>query len=72
MVVTLEAAVTRFNELARIQNALKHRGVADLQWALAYCEMRLRIATRKDHIEYWRKLESQVRTAISTLNSIED
>jgi iron uptake system EfeUOB component EfeO/EfeM len=59
--------MTRFKELARIQAAIKHRNESELQWAVEYCQMRLRIATRKDHTKHWRSIEREVKDALRTL-----
>jgi hypothetical protein len=32
--------MTRFKELARIQDAIKHRNESELRWAVEYCQMR--------------------------------
>ena len=47
--------MTRFKELARI-----HRSESELRWAVEYCQMRLRITTRKDHEKYWRGIQREV------------
>jgi hypothetical protein len=59
--------MTRFNELKRIEAALEHKDQAALQWALGYCTMRIKIATRKEHVKHWRKLENKVRAALAAL-----
>ena len=59
--------MTRFKELARIQAAIKHRNESELRWAFDYCQMRLRIATRKDHAKYWRDIEREVMDALRSL-----
>jgi hypothetical protein len=56
--------MTRFKELRRIEAAIKHRNSPELQWAVAYCQMRLQIATRKDHQKHWHQLEAKVRQAL--------
>jgi hypothetical protein len=56
--------MTRFKELARIQDAIKHRNESELRWANEYCQMRLRIATRKDHEKYWRGIQREVTGAL--------
>jgi len=56
--------MTRFNELRRIQRAIEHKDKADLRWALKYCAMRLRLATRKHHTSHWRKIAKQVRAGL--------
>jgi hypothetical protein len=56
--------MTRFKELRRIDSAVKHKNKAELEWALAYCKMRLQLASRKDHTKYWRGLEARVLEAL--------
>lgn len=56
--------MTRFKELQRIENAVRHRNKAELEWAFAYCRMRLGLTRRKDHQKYWRKIAEKVRTAL--------
>jgi hypothetical protein len=56
--------MTRFKELARIQAAVKHKNESELRWAVEYCHMRIRIATRKDHAKYWRGIEREVMDAL--------
>jgi len=55
--------MTRFKELRRIQAAIEHRNQADLRWALAYCAMRIRLATRRDHAKHWSKIQRRVQAA---------
>ena len=59
--------MTRFKELKRIEEAIAHNK-ADLPWALGYCRMRIQIATRKDHLKHWKKLEEKVRKAMVDSN----
>lgn len=59
--------MTRFKELARIQAAIKHRNESELRWAVEYCQMRLRLATRKDHAKHWRDMERKVTEALRSL-----
>jgi hypothetical protein len=51
--------MTRFGELKRIEVAIEHKGLAELQWAMSYCKMRLQIASRKNHEKYWRQIEKK-------------
>ena len=57
--------MTRFKELRRIEAAVEHRNRPELQWAAAYCKMRLQIAIRKDHQKYWRDIEENVKQAMA-------
>jgi len=59
-----KSGMTRFNELKRIESAIEHRDQPELRWAAGYCAMRLRIATRKDHQKYWRRIQRAVQVAI--------
>ena len=59
--------MTRFKELARIQAAIKQRNEPELRWAVEYCQMRLRIATRKDHARYWRSIERAVTDVLRSV-----
>jgi hypothetical protein len=56
--------MTRFKELKRIELAIDHKNLVELQWAISYCRMRLQIATRKDHEKYWRQVEKKVTRAL--------
>jgi hypothetical protein len=40
---------------------------ASLEWALSYCEMRLRLATMTHHQKYWRAIERRVRNALDKI-----
>jgi hypothetical protein len=60
--------MTRFKELARIRAAIKHKDERELRWAVGYCRMRLQIAPRKDHAEYWKKLERETTSALHDLS----
>jgi hypothetical protein len=60
--------MTRFKELQRIEAAIEHKSQTDLQWALEYCKMRLRIAQRKGHTKYWREIEKKVLKAVGDKN----
>jgi len=61
--------VTRFKELKRIEIAIKQKNALESQWALGYCNMRLGIASRKDHQKYWRNLERTVQDALAQVQS---
>jgi hypothetical protein len=55
--------VTRFKELKRIEAAIAH-SKADLPWAVAYCQMRLRIAAKEKEKKHWRALQLRVAKAM--------
>jgi hypothetical protein len=56
--------VTRFKELVQIESAIEHQNESQLRWALSYCKMRLSIAVSKEHIQYWKKIETDVLKAL--------
>jgi hypothetical protein len=58
--------MTRFEELARIQAAIKHRNQAELRWAVEYCQVRLRIVTQKD-AKCWRSIQREGTDALRSL-----
>jgi hypothetical protein len=55
--------MTRFKELKRIEAAIEHKDHVELEWAIGYCKMRLRIAGKK----YWRQMERKVTKALDTI-----
>jgi len=63
--------MTRFKELQRIETAISHKNEAELQWALNYCKMRLKIAAMKHHEAHWRRIEKRVKTALLEMGSPE-
>jgi predicted GIY-YIG superfamily endonuclease len=63
--------MTRFKELQRIENAIKYRGVLELEWAVKYCELRIPIATREKHVKHWTKLLKKVQMILDELNEIQ-
>ena len=49
------------SEVARIEAALKNKGVKELEWSLWYCRMRQGIASaRPADVKYWREVEAAV------------
>jgi len=62
--------MTRFKELKRIEEALEHKSVGELQWALSYCGMRLQIAARKDQRKYWHQIQERVTAALAGLKKV--
>jgi hypothetical protein len=56
--------VTRFKEKRRIDEAIDHGNKSELEWALSYCAMRLRLAKTKHHEKHWRIVGRSVRAAI--------
>lgn len=50
------------SEVARVEAALKNKGVKELQWSLWYCRMRQSVASaRPADVRYWRAVEAQVQ-----------
>ncbi|MEO6803643.1 MAG: hypothetical protein ABI197_10430 [Granulicella sp.] len=50
------------SEVARVEAALKNKGVKELQWSLWYCRMRQSVASaRPADVRYWRAVETQVQ-----------
>jgi hypothetical protein len=50
------------SEVARVEAALKNKGVKELQWSLWYCRMRQSVASaRPADVRYWRAVEGQVQ-----------
>jgi hypothetical protein len=59
----------RFKELTRIERAIEHRNLAELQWALGYCQMRLKLAKMKHHEKSWRRIEKIVLDALESIQN---
>lgn len=55
--------MTRFKQLKERGRAVKSGTQQDLQQAIDYCEMRLRLATMKHHRKHWRKLLGEAEQA---------
>jgi hypothetical protein len=68
--------MTRFKELRRIEIALEHGNEAELQWALAYCQMRIKVAakvyTMIKQEKYWHQMDGKVRSALEGQKSQTD
>jgi hypothetical protein len=60
--------MTRFKELRRIESAIESRNEDELRWALAYSQMRIKVAaqvaTMKRQGKYWRDMERKVRAVL--------
>ncbi|MGI9494408.1 MAG: hypothetical protein ACR2NK_00010 [Mariniblastus sp.] len=56
--------MTRFKQLKELGRAVKSGTQQDLQQAIDYCEMRLRLATMKHHTKHWRKLLEEAERAM--------
>jgi hypothetical protein len=60
-------SMTEFEELNRIESAIENKCKPELQWADAYCAMKVQNATRKDHLKYWQRLGQSVRGVLADL-----
>jgi hypothetical protein len=56
--------MTRFKELKRIETAINHGNKEELNWALQYCRMRLKIVTMKQHEKHWNNLIRKIEAAL--------
>jgi len=54
--------MTRSKELRRIEQAIAHKNVSELRWALAQCELQQRFVTGK--APRLRLLEKRLRAAL--------
>ncbi|MEW8441344.1 MAG: hypothetical protein AB2689_24610 [Candidatus Thiodiazotropha taylori] len=57
--------MTRFKEQRRIDNAIEHRNIEELNWALSYCKSRLGISKLKVHVKRWKKQIRDIEEAIT-------
>jgi len=62
--------MTRFKELRRIEKAIENKDIAELQWSLSYCKMRLQIATMKQHVKHWTERLNKVQAALKGTDEI--
>jgi len=60
--------MTRFKELRRIELAIKPSNQVELRWALGYAEMRIEIATMKQHKKHWQAIKTRVQKSLNTAN----
>ena len=56
--------MSRFPELRRIESAIEHQNIAELKWALNYCETRLKHARLKQHKKSWQQRKDKVQAAL--------
>lgn len=56
--------VTRFKQLKELRRAVKSGTKQELQHAIDYCEMRLRLSTKKHHTKHWRQQLAEAEQAI--------
>jgi hypothetical protein len=54
------------SEVARVEAALKNKGVKELEWSLWYCQMRQAIpSARPADVRYWSKVEEMVQAILT-------
>ena len=54
------------SEVARVEAAIKNKGVKELEWSLWYCRMRQAVASaRPTDVRYWRAVEEQVQAILT-------
>ncbi|NYF78803.1 hypothetical protein [Granulicella arctica] len=54
--------MAQVSEVARVEAALKNKGVKELEWSLWYCRMRQSVSSaRPADVRYWRAVEEQVQ-----------
>lgn len=61
--------MSRFPELRRMERAIENQDARELQWALAYCEMRLSISTMREHRKHWQSWRAGVQAALEAADS---
>ena len=57
--------MSRFKEKRRIDSAITHRNIEELECALSYCKMRLEHSTMKQHEKTWLQEIKKIETVIS-------
>ena len=62
--------MSRFKQLRRIENAIKHKNQEELSWALDYAQMRLKLASMKRHEKHWRKMLKQIQDAAESIGMV--
>ncbi len=62
--------MSRFKELNRITNAIKHESRDELLWALGYCQSRLAIVKMKEHKKQWNILIKKIEDSLKDIQSI--
>jgi hypothetical protein len=51
--------------MRRIEAAIEHKDVAELKWALGYCNMRLKIPpVMKQHRKTWQHMKDRVQAVL--------
>ena len=59
--------MSRFKEQRRIDQAIKHKNSAELEWALSYAKMRLQNSSMKEHEKHWRIMKKVISQAIEEI-----
>jgi hypothetical protein len=58
--------MTGFSEVTRVENAIKNKGVKEMEWALWYCRMRQSVpSARPADLRYWGAMEQRVVEALA-------
>ena len=53
--------------LERIEAAIEQKIRSELEWADAYCAMKVQNTSRKDRLKYWHRLGQSVRGVLADL-----
>jgi len=61
--------MSRFKEQRRIDEAIKHKNLSELSWALDYCKHRNKLATMKEHMKHWHKLIASINKTIESIEN---
>ena len=56
--------MSRFKELNRIEEAIRHKNIPELQWAQSYSQSRINSAEMKEHLKHWKQINERVIEAI--------
>jgi hypothetical protein len=56
--------MTRSKELKRIEDAIRYKGKAELEWAISYCAARLKIGGLSRNQKRWRDLQKEIAAAL--------
>ena len=60
--------MSRFKELNRIEEAIKHKNISELHWAQSYSQMRVGTAEMKEHVKHWKNINARVNEAIKLVS----
>jgi hypothetical protein len=69
--------MSRFNELRRIEDAIKNKDKDQLLWGIDYCKSRIKTANQmglsakaaKQHTKHWKKILDEIEETLSGINS---